>query len=77
MNVKKGALDPSTVVAPPITWILPRTSTATAAPSLPGSGASAFQESAAGSYSQTSSMGCQAAPIGTGLFSGATKPPHT
>src|SRR5207302_2116280 len=66
------AVEPGSVVAPPMTYILSATVTATGDPRLVGRGASAFQLSVAGSYSQALSIGTQAA----GPDWGSTKPPN-
>src|SRR6187549_3811712 len=66
------SLEPGSIVAPPITYSLSPTLAATAAPRLVGIAASAFQVSAAGSYSNALSIGCHAA----GPDAGNTKPPN-
>src|SRR5438034_8363525 len=67
-----GSVEPGCVVAPPITWILLLTVAATGEPRRVGIGASAFQVSAAGSYSHALSTGTQAG----GPAAGGTKPPN-
>src|SRR6266513_3080577 len=59
------------VTAPPMTYILSPTVTATGEPRFVGSGASARQVSRVGSYSQALSIGTHAA----GPDCGSTKPP--
>src|SRR5438876_9975125 len=59
------------VTAPPMTYILSPTVTATGEPRFVGRGASARQVSRAGSYSQALSSGTHAA----GPDRGSTKPP--
>src|SRR5260221_143813 len=54
------SLEPGGVVAPPITYILSPTVTATGEPRFVGMGANAFQASAAGSYSHAFSIGVHA-----------------
>src|SRR5204863_1125088 len=66
------SLEPGGIVAPPMTYILSPTVTATGEPRLVGIAASAFQLSAAGSYSHALSSGTHAA----GPAAGSTKPPN-
>src|SRR4029079_4988288 len=67
------SFDPGGVVAPPITYILSPTVTATGDPRRAGIGASACQRSAGGSYSHAFSIGTHAG----GPDSGGTNPPKT
>ena len=69
-----GFVAPGAVVAPPITYILPPTVAATAAPRLVGMGAKAFHESLTGSYSNALLIGVHAARFP--IFP-AVKPPNT
>src|ERR1700722_12539472 len=69
-----GLVAPGAVVAPPITYILPPTVAATAAPRLVGMGAKALQEVFAGSFSNALSIGVQAARF---PISPAVNPPKT
>ena len=68
------APEPGAVVAPPITYILPATVAATAAPRLVGIGAKAFHESLTGSYSKALLIGVHAARFP--IFP-SVKPPNT
>src|SRR5258706_13428765 len=67
------SFEPGGVVAPPITYILSPTVTATGEPRLVGIGANALQLSVAGSYSHALAIGTHAG----GPDSGGTKPPKT
>src|SRR5436190_20622449 len=66
------SFEPTGTVAPPITYILSPTVTATGEPRFVGIGARAFQLSVAGSYSHAFAIGTQA----VGPDSGRTTPPN-